>query len=156
MDLIAEKKDALAAVGLTALGFVLLVFSTTSNQYGMLLMPSDRLIWSVTRVLPVLCWVSVAGLLVLFRDQLFWSSAAASFMSSLVIGCMAAVAISPGGIDPSSVVASVTYYALISAVLCFSVKSKLWAIILGPLLVAAQVFLDVITHLGSGVLQLAI
>ncbi len=117
MDIVSEQKDALVALGLTALGFVILVVTTASHEYGLILMRDDRLMWSLTRIVPALAWISLAGVLVLFRNDISWKSAAAAFMVTLVIASTVAVAGAPLGVNAVSVMSTVSYYALTSALL---------------------------------------
>lgn len=155
MDIVSEQKDALAAIGLTALGFILLVVTTTSHEYGLMLAGNDRLVWSVTRMLPALGWISLAGVLVLFRDTISWASAATAFLVTLAVGSSVAVFGVSAGIDALSVMSTVSYYALISALLCLTIKSRARAAVAGPFLLALQVLTDIAAHVGAGVLQIA-
>lgn len=155
MDLISERKDALAVLGLAAAGFVFLVVSTSSPDYGLLLPQKERLIWSFARIGPALAWMSLALIAIIVRDSLVWTSAAAAFMTTLVLGCAVAVLGAPIGADAVSIMSSVTYYSLISALLCVTFRSPILAGILGPGLLILQVLTDVLVHVGTGVIQLA-
>jgi len=156
MDIVSEQKDALVALGLTALGFVILVVTTASHEYGLILMRDDRLIWSLTRIVPALAWISLAGVLVLFRNTITWKSAAAAFMVTLVIASTVAVAGAPLGVNAVSVMSTVSYYALTSALLCVTIRSAVLASFVAPVFLVLQVITDILAHLGTGVVQLGL
>ena len=155
MDTVSEQKDALVATGLTAVGFVLLVVSTTSPDYGLILMQQDRLVWSLTRVLPALCWISLAGVLILIRGAVVWTSAACACAISLIVSSVVASFGAPFGFSFMPMMASVTYYALTTGLLCVTIRNPIAAGVLAPVLLVAQVLTDILAHLTTGVLQIA-
>ena len=155
MDTVSEQKDALVALGLAAIGFVLLVVSTTSPDYGLLLMQQDRFIWSATRVIPALGWLSIAGILVLVRGAVIWTSAASALAISLLAGSVVASFGAPFGFSFMPMMASISYYALTTALLCLTIRNPVAAGILAPVLLILQVLTDVLAHLVTGVLQIA-
>lgn len=155
MDTASDQKDALVIVALTAAGFALLVASTSSKDYGLVLIQKDQLVWSLARTVPALCWISLAGLLVLSREAVVWTSAVAAITASLITGCTVAVLGAPIGLDAVSLMSTVSYYALISGLICLTVRSPILAGIVGPILLVLQVLTDVIAHLGMGLIQIA-
>jgi hypothetical protein len=155
MDTVSEQKDALVALGLAAVGFVLLVASTTSADYGLILVQKDRLIWSATRVLPALCWFSIAGILVLIRGTVIWTSAACAFGVSLLAGSVVSSFGAPFGFSFMPMMASISYYALTTALLCLTIRNSVAACFFAPVLLLLQVLTDVLAHLVTGVLQIA-
>jgi hypothetical protein len=154
MDMASDQKNAIALLGLTAAGFLLLVALTTSNDYGFILAKDQRFIWTVTRVYPALGWLSLAGVLILARSPLNWTSAATAFMITLIAGSTVAVIGAPVGIDSVSLMTSVCYYAIISAFLCLTTRRPVVAGLIAPAILLLQVGTDVAAHVATGVLQI--
>lgn len=153
MDIVSEQRDALIVTGMLAVGFALLVATTASHEYGILLMKSDRLTWSVTRIIPVLGWLSLAGLLVIVRSAVVWASAAAAAAVTFLAALAFILVTTPPDVQAQAILASLSYYALISGMLCLTIRNAVVAAFAGPALLILQVFADVAAHLLTGVIR---
>ncbi len=156
MDAISEQKDALAAIGLASLGMILLIATTQSYEYGLPLSHDTRWIWTLTRIFPAAAWMSIAAILVLVRGAVYWSSAATGFLVALTVACGVAAMGSPPDANAVSIMTSVSYYAIISALLCLTFRHPVLAGLASLAFLFLQVLTDVAAHLATGVIQIAL
>lgn len=155
METVSEQKDVLAILALTAIGFIVLVASTSSAEYGLILMRQDRLIWSLTRLVPTIGWIAVACVALLIRGTVSWASSLVAFSISLIVASTVAAVFAPVGINTSALASTLVYYSLVSALLCITFRSTVAAGLAAPFFLALQVAADIAAHLGTGVIQIA-
>ena len=155
MKIIHSKRNVGLGILLTWCVYIAFALLTDWNDYGLAAKPEHHLRWIIIRLSTFSFWVLVAALLLRYRRHpVNWRS----FLFPFLVTGIIAIVISPSLVLSSAneavVAGAIAFYALVSGLLCITVRKPTIAAPLSLLLFAAQFFLDAIAHISSGVFRL--
>ena len=155
MKIIHSKRNVCLGILLTWCVYVAFALLTDWTDYGLEAKPQHHLRWTIIRLSTFSIWLFVAALLLRYRkNRVNWRS----FLFSFIVTGIIAILISPSLVtryaNEAAIAGTIVFYALVSGLLCITVRKPTIAAPLSLLLFAAQFFLDAIAHISSGVFRL--
>jgi hypothetical protein len=135
--------------------YVAFALSTDWGDYALVGQPGRYARWIVTRLSTMSFWLSVAALLLWYRKHpVNWRSFCYSFAVTGVIAVLISFSLVSGKANEAVVVGSIAFYAVVSGFLCVTVRKSAVATVVAFPVLGAQLFVDTVAHMFSGVFRL--
>lgn len=150
-----SRRNAGLAILLTLGAYIAFAFLTQWKDYGLVAQPEGYLRWTVIRLSSVGTWLVVAALLLRYRrPPVNWRSFSYSFLATGIIAILFSPSVVPANSNYAAIAGTIGFYALASGFLCVTVRKPAIAAGLGLLLFPAQLLVDAIAHIFSGLFRL--
>ena len=135
--------------------YIAFALLTDWDDYGMAAKPEHHLRYTIIRLSTFSIWLFVAALLLRYRKHpVNWRSFSYSFLVTGVIAIVISPSLVLSSANDAAIAGTIVLYALVSGFLCITVRKPKIAAVLGLVLFAAQLFVDAIAHISSGVFRL--
>jgi hypothetical protein len=155
MKMIHSQRNVGLGILLTWCVYVAFALLTDWNDYGLEAKPEHHLRWTIIRLSTFSIWLFLAALLLRYRKHpVNWRSFSFSFLVTGIIAVVISPSLVTRSANEAAIAGTIVFYALVSGLLCITVKKPTIAAVLGLLLFAAQFFLDASAHIFSGVFRL--
>jgi hypothetical protein len=138
--------------------YVAFAFSTDWKHFGLApTYPVDDTKYLIARLAVMTAWLSAAALILLFRHRnhpVNWRSFSAAFAGAVVTYLLLSTYIVVPGANQAVIAGSVLFYGLVSGFLCATAANPKVAAIVGSILLALQLLVDVFCLVVTGVLRI--
>ncbi len=150
-----DYRKAIQMLLLVAGAYIVFVLITTWSDFGLTEKRDADLKWMTVRIATVSGWLLLAAILLRFRQHsLHWHGALTAFAATVVGTFMIASTFVPEGINIVVVAASFFFYAAISGLYGLMIGHRILAFITGLVIFAAQLAVDGLAHVFSGLFRL--
>ena len=155
MKIIHSQRNVGLGILLTWCVYIAFALLTDWNDYGLEANPGHHLRWTIIRLSTFSIWLFWAALLLRYRKHpVNWRSFSFSFLVTGIIAFVISPSLVTRSANDVAIAGSIVFYALVSGLLCITVRKPTIAAVLGLVLFAAQFFVDAIAHISSGVFRL--